>query len=91
MIYSLPKLGKHAVELTHFPTRHQAFIFRAYEYVPAEKIACILNTSVENVRRAAHDMGLPDYDPGNLWLERGYITPAFCRCAGRCWLCSASA
>lgn len=74
MIYSLPKLGKPAVELAHFPTRHQAFIFRAYEYVPAEKIAQILNTSVENVRRAAHDMGLPEYDPGQTWLERGYIT-----------------
>lgn len=74
MIYSLPDLGKDAVELTHFPTRHQAFIFRAYEYVPAEKIAQILNTTPQNVRRAARDMGLPEYDPGELWLERGYIT-----------------
>lgn len=74
MIYSLPELDKPAIEMAHFPTRHQAFIFRAYEYVPVEKIACILKTTPENVRRAASDMGLPDYDPGELWLERGYIT-----------------
>ncbi len=38
MIYSLPKTDKPAINFTHFPTKHQAFIFRAYEYVPAEKI-----------------------------------------------------
>ena len=74
MIFSLPKPGKNAIELPHFPTKHQAFIFRAYEYVPASKIAEILGTTEENVIRAARDMGLPDYAPGNIWLERGYIT-----------------
>ena len=74
MIFSLPKPGKNAIELPHFPTKQQAFIFRAYEYVPASKIAEILGTTEENVIRAARDMGLPDYAPGNIWLERGYIT-----------------
>ena len=74
MIFSLPKPGKSAIELPHFPTKHQAFIFRAYEYVPANKIAEILGTTEKNIIRAAHDMGLPDYAPGNVWLERGYIT-----------------
>ena len=74
MIFSLPKLGKNAIELPHFPTKAQAFIFRASEYVPAQKIAKILGTTEETVLRAAADMGLPDYAPGNLWLERGYIT-----------------
>lgn len=74
MIYSLPKIGNAAIELSHFPTKHQAFIFRAYEYVPKEKIAEILHTDAETVRRAADEMGLPDYDPGDLWLKRGYIT-----------------
>ena len=74
MEYSLPKIKKEAIELSHFPTKHQAFIFRAYEYVTAEKIAKVLNTTVENVRRAARDMGLPEYAPGELWLNRGYIT-----------------
>lgn len=62
------------MRLPHFPTRHQAFIFRAYEYVAPEKIAGILKTTVENVRRAASDMGLPCFEPGDAWLKRGYIT-----------------
>ena len=70
----LPALDKEAVELLHFPTRHQAFIFRACEYVPIEKIAEILKTSPENVRADAEAMGLPNYDPGRSWLEKGYIT-----------------
>jgi len=74
MLYSLPTVGKDAIPLSHFPTRHQAFIFRACEYVPMEKIAKILNTDVENVKQAACDMGLPHFDPGELWLKLGYIT-----------------
>lgn len=71
---NLPKLEKDAISLTHFPTRCHAFIFRASEYVPFAKMAEILETSEENVRRAAKEMGLPDYDPGDLWLKKGYIT-----------------
>ena len=74
MIYSLPKIGAPAIELSHFPTKHQAFIFRAYEYVPVEKIAKILRTDVNTVRGAAEEMGIPNYDPGDLWIKRGYIT-----------------
>jgi hypothetical protein len=74
MIYSLPPVGNNALDLLHFPTKHQAFIFRAYEYVPIERIASLLRTDVDTVRRAADEMGLPDYDPGDLWLRRGYIT-----------------
>ena len=74
MLYSLPAMGQEAIALPHFPTKHQAFIFRACEYVPIEKIAKILHASVHNVKQAAADMGLPDYDPQNLWLTRGYIT-----------------
>ena len=74
MIYSLPALGKAPVSLPHFPTRQQAFIFRAAEYVPKEKIANILGTDVDTVARAMADMGMPDYDPGDIWLTRGYIT-----------------
>lgn len=74
MIYPLPPLGERALALNHFPTKHQAFIFRAYEYVPAEIIARILKTTPQNVRIAAEEMGLPDYAPGDLWLKKGYIT-----------------
>ena len=74
MLYSLPALGKNAIELKHFPTRHQAFIFRAYEYFSASKIAEILRTDEENVKKAAYDMGLPEYERRELWFKRGYIT-----------------
>lgn len=74
MLFPLPKLGKEAIALNHFPTRHQAFIFRAYEYVAPSKIAEVLKTTEENVRKAAADMGLPEYNPGDTWLRQGYIT-----------------
>lgn len=74
MIYSLPPVGKKAIELPHFPTKHQAFLFRAYEYVPVERIAQVLRTDIETVRHAAEEMGLPDFQPGKIWLQRGYIT-----------------
>ena len=74
MKFPLPKLGKDAITFSHFPTRHQAFIFRAYEYITPAKIAQVLKTSEEKVRKAAADMGLVDYNPGSIWLNRGYIT-----------------
>jgi len=70
----LPKEGKTALEFLHFPTIHQAFIFRAWEYVPREKIAAVLKTSVENVNCAARDLGLSDTIPDPRWLKKGYIT-----------------
>lgn len=74
MSYSLPTVGNNAIDLLYFPTKHQAFIFRAYEYIPIEKIAKILRTNVDNVREAVEEMGLPYYDPTDIWLKRGYIT-----------------
>ena len=74
MKFALPKLGAAPVALPHFPTRQQAFLFRAWEYVPADKIAKLLHTTEETVRGAAAEMGLPDYAPGDTWLEKGYIT-----------------
>ena len=73
-MFKLPQLGKDAIPLPHFPTKHQAFIFRAYEYVPPEKIAQILGTTGEKVRQAALDMGLTKACDSNIWLEKGYIT-----------------
>ena len=74
MEFSLPKIGKNALDFPHFPAKHQVFIFRAWEYVPAEKIASILATTAENVRKAAYDMGLPQKEGEEVWLEKGYIT-----------------
>ena len=74
MVYNLPRLGKAAIDTPHFPTKHQAFIFRAYEYVPAKRIAAVLGTDEENIHKAATDMGLPRADVGDIWLKKGYIT-----------------
>lgn len=74
MEIKLPKLGKEAVKLPHFPTRHQAFIFRAYEYVSPAKIAEILGTTEEQVRLAAADMGIEGECSSDIWLRQGYIT-----------------
>lgn len=74
MEFSLPAIGKPAIANPHFPTAHQTFIFRAAEYVSMEKIAQVLGTEESNVRRCAEEMGVPDYQPGDLWLQKGYIT-----------------
>ena len=74
MEIKLPPLGNKPVELLHFPTKQQAFIFRAYEYIPVSKIAKILDTSEENVRNAATEMGLKKECTSDIWLNKGYIT-----------------
>ena len=73
-MFKLPSLGKNAIETPHFLAKHQAFIFRAYEYVPVEKIAKVLKTSVSNVKQCASEMGLYNFQPNDVWLKRGYIT-----------------
>ena len=73
-MFNLPQLGKDAIPLPHFPTKHQAFIFRAYEYISPLKIAKILGTTENNVRQAAQDMGLMNACDSDIWLEKGYIT-----------------
>lgn len=74
MEINLPKLGKAAIPTPHFPTKHQAFIFRAYEYVSPAAIADVLGTTEEKVRQAAKDMGLKKECSSNIWLDKGYIT-----------------
>ncbi|MBQ9796324.1 MAG: hypothetical protein IJW50_01255 [Clostridia bacterium] len=74
MEYMLPKIGKAAIPLSHFPTRHQAFIFRASEFVSAERMANILRTTKENVIQAANEMGVPYRAEDDVWLNKGYIT-----------------
>ena len=74
MEFHLPKLGKTAIPFPHFPTRQQAFIFRAFEFAKPERIAKTLGTSSENVLRAAADMGLKNPCDSDIWLKKGYIT-----------------
>lgn len=74
MDFSLPKLGKSPISLPHFPTIHQAFIFRASEFVSFEKIAKILKTTTKNVQIAAQQMGINHAQDSDVWLNKGYIT-----------------
>ncbi|MBU0477162.1 hypothetical protein KKC91_01140 [bacterium] len=59
----------------HFPTLHQAVIWRNWELVSANRLAQVLKTSEQNVMKSAQDMGLR-IPPvvGRHWLQRGYIT-----------------
>lgn len=74
MLYSLPKEDKKAIPFTHFPTKHQALIFRAYEFFDAKRLAKILDTTEENVKNAAKDLGLPEFPFRDRWQSHGYIT-----------------
>ena len=74
MLFKLPKLGNKSLDFLHFPTKMQAFIFRAYEFVAPKKIAEILNTTEANVIKAALDMGLNNPQKSDIWLKKGYIT-----------------
>ena len=60
--------------LPHFPTRMQAFIFRAWEMVDAKRIAKVLRTTEDVVTQLAFDMGLPSQKNTDDWQKRGYIT-----------------
>lgn len=71
---SLPVAEGRAVTLEWFPTKMQAFIFRAWEFVPASKIADVLGTSEENVIKQAEKMGLYKQYLTDEWQKRGYIT-----------------
>ncbi|MDP2898554.1 MAG: hypothetical protein Q8Q12_18610 [bacterium] len=64
-----------ALGFPHFPDRVHAFIWRNWTLVEPERIARVLDTSVENVKAIAKSMGLP---PGQSLAPehraRGYIT-----------------
>ncbi|MBQ7336566.1 MAG: hypothetical protein IJW92_08865 [Clostridia bacterium] len=74
MEFALPQYGKDAIRLSHFPSRLLAFLFRANEYLSDARVARLLGTTEENVRRVGAEMGLPKRDAEALWLKKGYIT-----------------
>lgn len=64
-----------ALEVPHFPTRLQAFIWRNWGMIPVEKIAKVLLTLPPQVEKLAAEMGLlADDSLCPIWRERGYIT-----------------
>ncbi len=59
----------------YFPTRMHAFIWRNWESLSPERMAGVLNTTVDNVRKAGLSMGLPEpRDPDPAFEKRGYIS-----------------
>ncbi len=63
------------LKLPHFPSRHQAVIWRNWELVPVERLAQALRTGNDTILQDAREMGLrvpPRIAPG--WQRHGYIT-----------------
>lgn len=73
-IINLPELSEDTFEFEHFPTKMQAFIFKNWDIVPAQRIAICLKTNLENVKKQAEKMGLPPQKDVSVWLKKGYIT-----------------
>ncbi|MBN1126012.1 MAG: hypothetical protein JXA82_13475 [Sedimentisphaerales bacterium] len=48
-----------AIEFEHFPDRLHAFVWRNWELVSAERMARVLDTTPDNIRRMGQSMGLP--------------------------------
>lgn len=72
----LPKPSdKQAIPYEYFPTPWQAVVWRNWGYVPAERIAKALETSKENIQKAAEALGLNPNEPVNeAWEKRGFLT-----------------
>lgn len=68
-----PTKGK-KINIPHFPTAYQALIFRLWDMVSADKIAEVIETSVENVNKAAEKLGLTEQQNLDMWMTRGYIS-----------------
>lgn len=70
----LPPIGISPVPTPHFPTAHQAVIFRASEFVSFDRLARLLRTTRENIERTALQMGITEETVSDIWLNNGYIT-----------------
>jgi len=63
------------IEFKHFPDRLYTFVWRNWEMVSLERMAEVLGTTPEKVRRVGESMGLPPHrTPPAEYQQRGYIT-----------------
>src|SRR6267142_3108110 len=64
-----------ALKFDHFPARVHAFVFRNWNLVETERLAKILGTTPEKVRKMAGGMGLPAEEaiPG-MYKSRLYLS-----------------
>ena len=71
----LPVREGKMLPLPHFPAAYQCVIFRNWGLVPADRIARVLGTDMDMLRRCAGQLGLPeDAEASPDWLTKGYIT-----------------
>ena len=73
---ALPRGGAPAaLEFDHFPDRLHAFVWRNWELVSLERMACVLETTPAKVRDIGLSMGLPPHvRPPAHYRQRGYIS-----------------
>lgn len=70
-----PVSDKKALNYEYFPTKWQAIIWRNWGYVPVERIAEVLGTTIEIVKQTAKMMGLdPEQSANPIWEKRGFLT-----------------
>ena len=63
------------VQLPHFPTRFQTVLWRNWGLVPPEKLAQLLQCTVDNILKSAEELGLPVPPEVNpKWVTHGYLT-----------------
>jgi len=62
------------LDISHFPSRFHAAVFRLWETVPAKRLAAAFDTTEEVIQSAACAMGLPPQPNLDIWDKRGYIT-----------------
>lgn len=65
---------KKTLNYEYFPTTWQAVIWRNWGYVPVSRIAKAIDAAEGDVQIAAAQLGLPDIEPDETWLKRGYLT-----------------
>lgn len=62
-------------DISWFPSRMHAFIWRNWESVSIERMAKVLQTTPENIQKIGLSMGLPPSEnPGKIFKQRGYIS-----------------
>lgn len=73
---TLPAVSdKPPVEISHFPDRLHAFVWRNWELVSLEQMAKVLQATPQEVRDIGLSMGLPPHTPPpNEYQQRGYIS-----------------
>lgn len=71
---NLLKIENKGIMPEYFPTPMQTFIFRNWGMIAKERLAEVLETTIESVECEAKRMGLEPQGDVSIWLQKGYIT-----------------